>query len=61
MLVRKEFNLDGTWMQMRFVNKSYICEMFKRNELGDTITVEHSRHLIRKDANAWMDSRVKRS
>lgn len=61
MLVRKEFNLDGTWMHMRFVNKGYICEKFGRDEFGDQITLEHSRHALRKDANAWMDSRVRRN
>jgi len=61
MLVRREYNMDGTWLHMRFVNKAYICEKLRHDEFGDTITLEHSRHNVRKDANTWMDSRVKRS
>lgn len=60
MLVRKEYNTDGTWVHMSFRNGGYVCELFGRDAFGDVEVKESSRHTQRKTANEWMDSKVKR-
>ena len=60
MLVRKEYNTDGTWMHMYYRNGAYLCELYGRDETGAQEVRETMRHHSRKPANDWMDAKTKR-